>query len=139
MHAHLTVWLHIGRKDSAIFLVIFHVFGILFKRISIDAGHMLFFHSSSIEKKSIDYFASPECDQMAFFGDKIAQFSNSMGGLSVGRAFMKMVPLKSARKTAHATMFVQKYFRICYGLLNMHSPPIVKTKIREQHETVFLS
>ena len=56
---------------------------------------------------------------MPFFGGKIAHFSNSMGGLSVGWACMKMVPLKSARKTAHATMFVQKYFGNCYGLIPM--------------------
>ena len=73
------------------------------------------FHSSSYEKNSVDYFSSPECDQMPFFGGKIAHFSNSMGGLSVGWACMKMVPLKSARKTAHATMFVQKYFGNCYS------------------------
>ena len=127
MLARPTVRPHIGCEDPTIFMVVFHVFGILFKRISIDAGHIIFFHSSSDEKNSVDYFASPECDQMAFFGDKIAQFSNSMGGLTVGRAFMKMVPLKSARKTAHATMFVQKYFGNCYGL---SSSPLIPIYVR---------
>ena len=71
-------------------MVIFHVFGILFKRISIDAGHIIFFHSSSYEKKSVDYFSSPECDKRPFFGGKIAHFSNSMGSLAVGWAIMGM-------------------------------------------------
>ena len=92
MHARPTLRLHIGCEDPAIFMVIFHVFGILFKRISIDAGHMTFFHSSRNEKSSVDYFPSPECDQMAFLSGKIAQSSNSMCGLTVGRACMKMVP-----------------------------------------------
>ena len=54
MHARLTVRLPIGCEDPAIFMVIFHVFGILFKRISIDAGHIIFFHSSKGEEISID-------------------------------------------------------------------------------------
>jgi len=78
MHAHPTVRSPIGCEDPAIFMVIFHVFGILFKRISIDAGHMLFFHSSSIEKKSIDYFPPLECDQLvtkwAFLMKKVLNF-----------------------------------------------------------------
>ena len=53
---------------------------------------------------------------MPFFGGKIAHFFYSMGGLTVGWACMKMVPLKSASKMAHATMFVQNYFGNCYGL-----------------------
>ena len=98
-------------------MVIFHVFGIIFKIISIDSGHRIFLDSSSDESFSVDYFPSPKCDQIDFFGDKIAQFSNSMCIHTVGRACIKMVPLKSARKTAHATMIIQKKFGNCYGLM----------------------
>ena len=99
-------------------MVIFHVFGIIFKIISIDAGHIIFLHSSSDESFSVDYFPSPKCDQMGLFGDKIAQFLNSMRIHTVGCACIKIVPLKLARKTAHATMFIQKIFGNCYGLVN---------------------
>ena len=54
---------------------------------------------------------------MYFFDGKIAQFSNSMCSHNVGWAGIKMVPLKSARKTAYATIFIQKHFGNCYGLL----------------------
>ena len=93
-------------------MVIFKVFGIIFKIISIDAGHRIFLHSSSDESFSVDCFPSTKCDQMDFFGDKIAQFSNTMCILTFCRACLKMVPLKSARKTAHATMFIQKKLEI---------------------------
>ena len=89
-------------------MVIFHVFGIIFKIISIDSGHRIFLDSSRDERFSVYYFPSPKCDQMDFFGDKIAQFSNSMCIHTVGRACIKMVPMKSARKTAYDTMFIQK-------------------------------
>ena len=48
---------------------------------------------------------------------KMAGSSQPMCGLTVGWACIKMVPLKSARKTAYATIFVQKYFGNCYGLM----------------------
>ena len=105
-------------------MVIFHVFGIIFKIIYIDDGHRIFFHSSSDESFSVDYFPSQQCDQMDLFGDKIAQFSNSMCIHTVGRACIKMVPLKSARKTALATMIIQKNFGNCYSLRNKVSDAI---------------
>ena len=89
-------------------MVIFHGFGIIFKIIFIDVGHRIFLHSSCDKSFSVDYFPSQQCDQMDLFGDKIAQFSNSMCIHTIGRACIKMVPLKSARKTAHATMFIKK-------------------------------
>ena len=73
-------------------MVIFHVFGIIFKIISIDAGHKILLHSSSDESFSLDYFPSSKCDQKDIFGDKIAQFSNSMCNHTIGRACIKMVP-----------------------------------------------
>ena len=74
-------------------MVIFHVFGILFKIISVDAGHRIFLPSSSDESFTVDYFPYSECDQMYFFDDKMAQFSNSMCSHTVGWAGIKMVPL----------------------------------------------
>ena len=50
---------------------------------------------------------------------KMAGSSQPMGGLTVGRACIKMAPLKSARKTAHATILVQISFVNCYGLLSV--------------------
>ena len=55
---------------------------------------------------------------------KMAGSSQPMGGLTVGRACIKMAPLKSARKTAHTTMFVQINFVNCYGLIS--SLPLCK-------------
>ena len=50
---------------------------------------------------------------------KMAGSSQPMGSLTVGRACIKMAPLKSAGKTAQTTMFVQINFVNCYGLLDM--------------------
>ena len=58
---------------------------------------------------------------------KMAGSSQPMCDLTVGRACIKMAPLKSARKTAHATMFIQINFVNCYGLVNEDT--IKKTKI----------
>ena len=48
---------------------------------------------------------------------KMAGSFQPMGSHTVGWACIKMVSLKSARKTAHATMFVQKNVGNHYGLL----------------------
>ena len=74
MHAHPTVRPHIGCEDPAIFMVIFHVFGILFKRISIDAGHIIFFHSSSYEKNPLIIFLPQNVTKCPFLVAKLLIF-----------------------------------------------------------------